>query len=49
MPGFGGVFVHSFQTADNTQTFFSDGTWFSDHSDTQLTENDVCNKEKTLF
>jgi len=44
-----GVLAHSFQTADNTPTFFSDVSWFSDHSDTQLTENEVCNKEKTLF
>jgi len=29
------------QTADNTPTFFSDGKWFSDHCDTQMTEKDI--------
>jgi len=42
-----GVLAHSFQTADNTPMFFSNGTRFSDNSYTQLTENDVCNTHKT--
>jgi len=37
----------SFQMADKPPTFFSDRTWFSDYSDTQLTENDVSDKDKT--
>jgi len=36
-----GVLAHSFQTADNITMFFSDGKWFSDHSDTQMTENNI--------
>jgi len=38
-----GVLAHFFQTADNTPTFLSDGKRFSDHSDTQMTENDNFN------
>jgi len=37
----------SFQMADKPPTFFSDGTRFSHYGDTQLTENDVSNKDKT--
>jgi len=35
------VLVHSFQTADSTPTFFSDGNDFSNTRDTKLNEKHV--------